>query len=114
MSNEYDFDYFEKKMLEYELVKLETQNKTLERYLNYMSNMAEQKEKELMMLRQKVPHEVIDNINNIVNEFVENNSEAIDNIGKKHFKNIDLNDDNAAIEILQNYLNDIKKLHKNI
>lgn len=113
MSNEYDFDYFEEKILEQELLKLEKQNETLDRYLNYVSKMEEKSRAEVLLLKEQIPKDVAEHIDNEVEEFEKNNAQAIKEIEKKHFKNIDLNNTKASVEILNNYLHDIKTLFKN-
>ncbi len=111
MCEEYDFDYFQEKMLKEEINKLEKDNEVLDRYLNYLSKMEESKRTELLILKESIPKDVSDNIDKIVDNIYKNNSENMNKIIENHFKSIDLNNDNLSIEVFNQCLNNLKILY---
>ena len=108
MCEEYDFDYFQEKMLKEEIDNLENDNKVLDRYLNYLSQIEEQKRVKLLLLKESIPKDVSDNIANIVNNISKNNSETMNKIIENHFKRLDLNNDNLSIEVFNECINNLK------
>lgn len=111
MCEEYDFDYFQEKMLKEEIGKLEKDNEVLDRYLNYLSEMEESKRAELLILKEYIPSDVSHDIDNIVDNISKNNSETINKIIENHFKNIDLNNDNVSMEVFNQCINNLRTLY---
>ncbi len=114
MANEFDYDYFEEKRYEQEVLKMEKENESLEVYLNYLRQIRDESRTKLLILKEKTPSHINKEIEDSISSFKNNNKNNIENIIKKHISRIDLNNSNVSINIFNECLNEIKKLEKDI
>jgi len=69
MANEFDYDYFEEKRYEQEVLKMEKENESLEIYLNYLREIHDESRTKLLILKEKIPSHINKEIEDYISSF---------------------------------------------